>query len=151
MSPNASHRRSVCTQCRPNTHSKVVKAQRHHYFNWMISYRCAWLFGGASTCLGQQFMVPGKGKGSHVDCFIKTESVVDRQRPFPDVPVRLHCCVRADSRFAPSQWETALLCNDVSHWLGASLESALCFSKQTVICDLQSYMTIPGHDTTTLW
>ena len=27
---------------------------------------------------------------------------------------------RADSRFAPSQWETALLCNDVSHWLGAS-------------------------------
>ena len=31
----------------------------------------------------------------------------------------------ADSRFAPSQWETALLCNDVSHWLGASLDSAL--------------------------
>ena len=32
---------------------------------------------------------------------------------------------RADSRFVPSQWETALLCNDVSHWLGTSLESAL--------------------------
>ena len=31
---------------------------------------------------------------------------------------------RADSRFAPSQWETALLCNDVSHWLGANLETA---------------------------
>ena len=31
---------------------------------------------------------------------------------------------RADSRFAPSQWETALLCN-ASDWLGASLESAL--------------------------
>ena len=31
----------------------------------------------------------------------------------------------ADSRFAPSQWETALFCNDVSHCLGASLESAL--------------------------
>ena len=30
----------------------------------------------------------------------------------------------ADYRFAPCQWETALLCNDVSHWLGASLESA---------------------------
>ena len=28
-------------------------------------------------------------------------------------------------RAAPSQWETPLLCNDVSHWLGASLESAL--------------------------
>ena len=32
---------------------------------------------------------------------------------------------RADSGFVPSQWETLLLCNDVSHWLGASLESAL--------------------------
>ena len=31
----------------------------------------------------------------------------------------------ADSRFAPIQWETALLCNDVSHWLGANLEPIL--------------------------
>ena len=30
---------------------------------------------------------------------------------------------RADSRFAPSQWETVVLRNDVSHWLDASLES----------------------------
>ena len=30
------------------------------------------------------------------------------------------------SKFASSQWETALLCNDVSHWLGGNLESALC-------------------------
>ena len=39
---------------------------------------------------------------------------------------------RADSRLAPSQWETALLCNDVSHWLGASLESALEYLTQAV-------------------
>ena len=32
---------------------------------------------------------------------------------------------RADSRLAPSQWEMALLCNTISHWLGSSLESAL--------------------------
>ena len=32
---------------------------------------------------------------------------------------------RADSRFTPSQWETGLLCNTVSHWLGESLESTL--------------------------
>ena len=34
---------------------------------------------------------------------------------------------KADSRFAPSQWETALLCNDISHWLGANrcLESEM--------------------------
>ena len=39
---------------------------------------------------------------------------------------------RADSRFAPSQWETALLCNDVSHWLGTGLESALKHIKQSL-------------------
>ena len=33
--------------------------------------------------------------------------------------------IRADSGFAPCQWETALLYNDVSHWLGAIIESAL--------------------------
>ena len=33
--------------------------------------------------------------------------------------------LRTDFRFVPSQWETVLLCNDVSHWLGTSLESAL--------------------------
>ena len=36
-----------------------------------------------------------------------------------------HMRSRDDFRFAPSQWETALLCNYVSHWLGASLASAL--------------------------
>ena len=30
--------------------------------------------------------------------------------------------IRADSRLAPSQWETALQSNAVSHWLGANLE-----------------------------
>ena len=33
--------------------------------------------------------------------------------------------IRDDSKLAPSQWEMASLCKDVSHWLGASLESAL--------------------------
>ena len=31
----------------------------------------------------------------------------------------------ADSRLAPSQWETSLQSNAVSHWLGANLESTL--------------------------
>ena len=30
-----------------------------------------------------------------------------------------------NSRLAPNQWETSLPSNDVSHWLGANLESAL--------------------------
>ena len=33
--------------------------------------------------------------------------------------------IRADSRLAPSQWETSLQSNAVSHWLCAHLESAL--------------------------
>ena len=44
---------------------------------------------------------------------------------------------RANARFAPSQWETALLCSNVSHWLGASLESALyheCLNQMQLNC-----------------
>ena len=42
------------------------------------------------------------------------------------IDVKFYCKnIRAVSRFVPSQWETVLLCNDVSHWLGASLESTL--------------------------
>ena len=36
-----------------------------------------------------------------------------------------HTHLRADPRLAPSQWETSLLRNAVSHWLGANLESTL--------------------------
>ena len=32
---------------------------------------------------------------------------------------------RNDSKLAPSQWETSLQNNAVSHWLGTNLESAL--------------------------
>ena len=41
------------------------------------------------------------------------------------VPSRRRDGTTAESRFTPSQWETALRCNDVAHWLGASLASAL--------------------------
>ena len=40
------------------------------------------------------------------------------------------CKFRADSRFAPIQWETSLQSNAVSRWLGTSLESALKLSPQ---------------------
>ena len=35
------------------------------------------------------------------------------------------CICRADSRLAPSQWETSLQSNAVSHWMDTNLESAL--------------------------
>ena len=49
-------------------------------------------------------------------------------------------CSRADSRFAPSQWETALFCNDVSHRLDTSLESVLCST-----CAVSCSMWCPVH------
>ena len=47
--------------------------------------------------------------------------------------------IRADSRFAPRQCETALLCNDVPHWLGASLESTLFYSIYILILRCTEY------------
>ena len=53
---------------------------------------------------------------------------------------------RVDSRFAPSQWETSLQSNAVSHWLGANLDSALmalglCFWEGTLHEDLAKSWT----------
>ena len=53
-------------------------------------------------------------------------------------PMKHHDRLRADSRFVPSQWETTLLCNGVSHWLGTSLESAL----QTDLVSNSLYRTV---------
>ena len=39
--------------------------------------------------------------------------------------IRILIKYKADSRLAPSQWETLLWSNTVSHWLGANLESSL--------------------------
>ena len=33
----------------------------------------------------------------------------------------------------PSQWEAPLLCDDVSHWLGANLESVLQYVPASVV------------------
>ena len=54
--------------------------------------------------LGIKFLYQPGGKISIMDC--KSQWI-------------LRC--RADFRFAPSQWETVLPCNDISHWLCASL------------------------------
>ena len=46
-------------------------------------------------------------------------------RPQISTSTRSGIIDRADYRFVPSQCESALLYNEVSHWLGASLESSL--------------------------
>ena len=49
---------------------------------------------------------------------------------------------RADSRFAHSQWETALLCNDVSLWLSASRESSLMSIAPSLFASLSLSLTL---------
>ena len=44
---------------------------------------------------------------------------------FASAPYIQVCISDSYSMFAPNHWETALLCNDVSHWLDVSLESVL--------------------------
>ena len=53
---------------------------------------------------------------------------------------------RADSRFAPSQWQTSLQSNAVCHWLGSNLESALIGSIPAfhIVVENAAYIT-PSH------
>ena len=56
---------------------------------------------------------------------------------------------RADSRLAPSQWQTSLQSNAVSHWLDANLESALLYwSRLLTNADYWHWMMAPWPGTT---
>ena len=50
---------------------------------------------------------------------------------YTDAVAFYHMQTTADSRFTPSQWETSLQSNAISHWLGTNLESALQTTKQS--------------------
>ena len=57
---------------------------------------------------------------------------------------RIFC---VDSRVAPSQWETSLQSNAVSHWLGATLESALYFFSNFFLKEFK-YLHVAGQNRT---
>ena len=57
----------------------------------------------------------------------------------------IHWNTRTDSRFPPSQWEAALLCNGVSHWLGTSLESALNTSQHKLVKNHSNDLSFHSH------
>ena len=65
------------------------------------------------------WIIPWRRKGNHQQ-MVRSLNVMY----LIGSPLSMYIC-RAASRFVLSQWETALLCNDVSHWLGANLKSAL--------------------------
>ena len=47
--------------------------------------------------------------------------------------------IRDKTRYAPSQWETSLHCNKVSHWLGTYLDWSL---KHTITDQIQARMNL---------
>ena len=59
--------------------------------------------------------------------------------------------LRADTSFAPSQWETELLCNNVSHWLGASLKSTLTSKFAIIAGNLLVTCGFPSQKDSNLW
>ena len=74
-----------------------------------------------SALINQSQVAPGSMIGienNHVPCRYLG-------RNWLDFLAQTQTYLRNDSMFTPSQWETSLQSNDVSHWLGANLESAL--------------------------
>ena len=108
------------TEIKPS--QKLWKNMSNFVVNTLSTYGLAFL--GAGTFLNMAMTKPesciyhwyrtGTGKGN-------TEVLWDCSRFHQSFRI----IFRVDSRFGPCQWEKALLCNNVSHWLGKSLESAL--------------------------
>ena len=53
--------------------------------------------------------------------------------------------IRADSRFAPSQWDTSLQSHAVSQWLRTNLESALYYPGAQYLCQITDWFDDREH------
>ena len=89
----------------------------------------AWRESASPACPGIAMWPPHSQHVSGERRHMATKPLEPHTMTYPQISYIPICC-RADSRVAPSQWETVLLCNNVSHCLGASLESALCWHRR---------------------
>ena len=96
-----------------------------------------WEMAVAITCGYGGYLLPLLA--AHSSLFLKF--IQPRFLFLPPSEATTEYVFRADSRLASSQWETALLCNDVSHWLGASLESALCVACMMLMCHSSCFLS----------
>ena len=98
----------------------------------MFSLICAWINGWANNREAGDL----RRNRAHYDVIVMTKFNVAYQCSIKVEPLDPRCYWmywkkiivlynRADYRLASSQWETSLLSNAVSHWLGANLESTL--------------------------
>ena len=98
--------------------AKPLSEQCRNIANWTLRNKFQWVFFSKFI-----ISIPGNAFQNVVwemtAILFRTQYVKmmfgDGQSPLGDM------WYRADSRFAPNQWETALLGNDVPHWLGTSL------------------------------
>ena len=97
----------------PRLCSIAFQASVWHSVNTFDRYSSAW-------CI-----VPMSSSRSFMTVYNKCIEYIFYLQMFRPYQLDIYVGYKADARFEPSQWETALLCNDVFHWLGASLESAL--------------------------
>ena len=65
------------------------------------------------------------GASSHILIIERRPKTPFREILYTSCDVIEDAMYMTDSRLAPSQWETWLQSNAVSHWLGANLESTL--------------------------
>ena len=91
---------------------------------WTVQFTCDWM--------DDVWMWRQVHSGFHQPPNVLKNRIVFFYSPGTLIPIQWNVSGIKDifstvSRFAASQWETALLCNDVSHWLAANLESALIF------------------------
>ena len=85
-----------------------------HYFHLVHAFLCALLIHS---------IVNASNKVLHILLILMTEQSSEQISPFRDHFV-----------YTPSQWETALQCNVVSHWLGAYTKWSLSFKRKTNPC-----------------
>ena len=90
------------------------------HFNELTSFNCNKMLFGKSGFIIISISVT-MGTIEHCEYVLVIVSAVTQA----GVTIKCQKYLRTDSMFAPSQRETALLRNAVSHWLGTNLESVL--------------------------
>ena len=108
---------------------------RHHDFRKRLQWCAVWARGGCRSRMVWQKLCICPRSGHWHSC-LGHAGLAGR---YMGARVSIS---RADSRLEPSQWETALLCNDVFHWLGANLDSTLSISDSIFVPTLNLKLNV---------
>ena len=114
---------------------------------WVLKHRYMFLWTSIRLWLSGQCLIQIKTRPNNNQTYSGLipglRPVNERRRYFVTTSLIGWAQAWADSRLAPSQLETAILCNDVSHWLGASLESTLptpAIASSCLVQNVKTYM-----------